>query len=236
MSGTADDETPSSDDTPPSAAGWLPDRDDPSMLRYWDGSQWSDYRTRSRGEAPSEQVQPSPPGWHTDPQDPTSLRYWDGARWTDQRAPNSNKNESRSTEWSRSRVLAAVGAGLLILGSLMPWVTVTTAFGSISRAGADDDGDGILTLIAGGIALGLVVARKYPPAVIIAALAAAVVLYDWFDISQTANDVNSGFGRLSVGWGLYVTGIGAGLVLFGSIDLWKSARQRKATEEASSAA
>src|SRR5687767_2421273 len=46
-----------------------------------------------------------------------------------------------------------LAAGLLmVLGAFLPWVSATAAFiGTISRSGLDQGGDGVLTLILGGL-------------------------------------------------------------------------------------
>src|SRR5215207_130712 len=43
--------------------------------------------------------------------------------------------------------LMAVGGGLVLVGSFMPWASVATAFGTISIAGTE--GDGKITLAVG---------------------------------------------------------------------------------------
>lgn len=53
----------------------------------------------------------------------------------------------------------AVAAILVIIGSVMPWASVTTPFGTVSAAGTE--GDGKLTLIAGLLLLGGAVASAW---------------------------------------------------------------------------
>jgi hypothetical protein len=48
-------------------------------------------------------------------------------------------------------VITTGAGGLLALGSLLPWATATTAFGSISKDGTS--GDGVITLILAAIAI-----------------------------------------------------------------------------------
>ncbi len=40
-------------------AGWYPDQEDPSLLRYWDGSMW----TKNRAPIPPPTAPPPPPQW-----------------------------------------------------------------------------------------------------------------------------------------------------------------------------
>lgn len=52
--------------------GWYVDPDEPSRLRYWNGTAWSEI-IASRHE----------PGWYHDPKATGRLRYWDGSSWTE---------------------------------------------------------------------------------------------------------------------------------------------------------
>ncbi|WP_085369859.1 DUF4041 domain-containing protein [Leifsonia sp. NCR5] len=61
------------------AADWYENPDDPTVLRYWDGSTWTD-QTRPKPSA-------VPAGWYPDTERPGGKRWWDGAIWTDQRMP-----------------------------------------------------------------------------------------------------------------------------------------------------
>jgi hypothetical protein len=103
--------------------------------------------------------------------------------------------------------------GAVVLGSVMPWVSVATGFGSVSVAGTD--GDGVITLVAGIAAAILSAVRKRLAALIIFGVTALVAGYDVINVRQTAADVSTDFARASVGWGLWLTLAGAlaGLVL-----------------------
>ena len=48
-------------------AGWYPDPDKGTLLRYWDGSKWTPYHASAQ-----------PDGWYPDPENSTLLRYWEG--------------------------------------------------------------------------------------------------------------------------------------------------------------
>ncbi len=102
----------------------------------------------------------------------------------------------------RNAVLASAAA--IIVGSIMPWATVQTVFGSLSVAGTD--GDGKITAIGGGVVLFLAFTRKYRAAAVIAALVLAGGVYDVINISDVDGDE---FAHVSVGWGLWLMAIAA---------------------------
>jgi len=61
-------------------AGWYADPLDPTRLRRFDGTSWSDdVRPQVSVDRP-----PNVPGWFPDPLASARSRYFDGARWTDQ--------------------------------------------------------------------------------------------------------------------------------------------------------
>lgn len=75
---------------PQAPAGWYPDPHGHQELRYWDGSQWTQY-VGSRGpggavvpvaDAPASAPSPTA-GWYADPYGQYELRYWDGSQWTE---------------------------------------------------------------------------------------------------------------------------------------------------------
>ena len=118
-----------------------------------------------------------------------------------------------STPWPIQRVVAIGGAAFVIVGSLMPWATLNTVFGSISVNGTE--GDGIITLIGGVITGILVLTKKYLASVVVSAITAAVLVYDFFNVS---NIVDSGgdFASISVGWGLIVATLAGIAAIVGS--------------------
>lgn len=178
-----------------------------------------------------------PAGWHDDPDDPTSLRYWDGTRWTDHRTPKqpaapppppapgtpaTAPPPSAKSSWDGIRIAGAVGAGVVIVGSVSPWATVNTAFGSISVNGTD--GDGTITLILGAVALGFFVFGHYLTSWIVAAVAGAVLAYDLVDISRAVGEGSNEFASISVGWGLYFALVGAVAAFAAGLVLWRRAK------------
>ncbi len=116
-----------------------------------------------------------------------------------------------------------VGAALLVAGSLLDWVVVSSPFGEISRGGMDTD-DGKLTVAAGGLGLlfFLIAASARTIAFhIIGAVTSlaggAVALIDIIDVHDKAEDLGTEFASASVGIGLYVCVIGAIAGLVGGI-------------------
>jgi hypothetical protein len=108
-------------------------------------------------------------------------------------------------------VLGIVGGVGLILGSLGPWITARTPFGTISANGTE--GDGTITLILG---ITVVVMSAIPSSNtglriaigLVAGLAALVGLYELVNINQRAEEIAQvttiGL-NASAGWGVWLT-------------------------------
>jgi hypothetical protein len=118
-----------------------------------------------------------------------------------------------------------MGAGALVmLGSLLPWATVSSAFGQISLAGTEGDGKFTLGLGA-AIIVGFVggwVWLQGPAALGALGLSA----YHVVDVSNNAAEVDSDFVRASVGWGLWLTFIAAIVAVVAAGMFWWARRQR----------
>jgi hypothetical protein len=114
------------------------------------------------------------------------------------------------------------GAALIAVGSLLPWASVSSAFGTVSFAGTE--GDGRITLVlAALIGLGAALLWRRPgPAwilrVIVGLLAAYVVYIAWNDMSNLSEETaeESDLVLTSVGAGLYLVLIG-GLAALGGL-------------------
>jgi hypothetical protein len=115
-----------------------------------------------------------------------------------------------------------IGSLATVIGSFMPWATVSAGFiGSISKNGID--GDGKVVAVLGGIAGYLVVRKRENlgrkdvllPA-ILNAVSFVVCLIDLLDIQNKAKDTTSGV-LLQVGNGLWICLFGAGISLAAAI-------------------
>lgn len=105
------------------------------------------------------------------------------------------------------RIGGLMAAAAVMVGSLMPWATVATVFGSVDVAGTE--GDGVITLI-GAVVVGLaVLIRRYVSAAIGFAVVAAISIYHVSNVAQMADEADSEFVRASVGWGLWVLVVGS---------------------------
>lgn len=100
---------------------------------------------------------------------------------------------------SPQRIVAIIGAAVLALGSLLDWATVSIGFGEIGVAGTE--GDGKITLIAGIVAMILLLTGQPQIGAPIAIVGAVVALYDWWHINSKFAE--SG-GTAQVGIGLYL--------------------------------
>lgn len=122
----------------------------------------------------------------------------------------------------RNVVLAtACGVALIIVGAFGPWVR--HVLGSVSGL----DGDGVITLLAGLVATGVLFRARRSPltrgalatVVLCALLTAAVAIYHLVDISNLNADADAGpfaeLARVFPGWGLYMTLVGAGAAAIG---------------------
>ncbi|MGH9271978.1 MAG: hypothetical protein ACRDZ2_11960 [Ilumatobacteraceae bacterium] len=94
------------------------------------------------------------------------------------------------------------GAVALALGSVLPWASIQTAFGSVSVNGTD--GDGALTLACGVLAIIGFAVQKPLLAIIPAGIGLAIGLYDLININRNISNVDTEFARSSVGFGLWV--------------------------------
>lgn len=104
-----------------------------------------------------------------------------------------------------------VGAIAVVVGALLPWATVSTAFGTLSVNGTD--GDGVLTLGGGVVAAALLLfgrGRRWAAVVaaVVGVLVTIVGVYDLVNVSSAAAGATSNFARASAGVGLWVTVVG----------------------------
>ena len=123
---------------------------------------------------------------------------------------------------------AIAGGALMFVGSFLPWVTVTTIFGTLSRSGVDGNGDGIISAGLGiaaaliGVALLKRVSRPLSLALTsplslaltgVAIVGGLLVYLDVTNIQRRLGDLGTDAALASVGIGLWVVGAGAALSL-----------------------
>lgn len=125
-------------------------------------------------------------------------------------------------DWfTRLHGITAVGALATVIGSFLPWATVEIFGASISRPGTD--GDGKLTLILGIAAIAALGVKKYGVSIaaLVMLLSSGITVYDVFNMSRRAGDVNgmSSAVHVSVGIGLWLAAAGSLAALFASAAL-----------------
>jgi hypothetical protein len=165
----------------------------------------------------------TPPGWYPDPSGSGGQRYWDGSQWTEHyssgtapapapayAAPVAAQQPAGpvpSLWWG-----APVATLLLLIGAVGPWVSADVPlFGqSLSANGLDRDGS--ITLLLGIVAGVLLVVWRQKRAAwagvvaaVLGALTILIAIIDIADVSGKSSDVVD----LSVGWGLWLTLVGA---------------------------
>jgi hypothetical protein len=109
------------------------------------------------------------------------------------------------------------GAAMIILGSLMPWATISAGLFQRSMNGIDGDGKitivgGILALLAGITLFTRPVAAARILGVLGAIISGGIAIMDLINVSGTSTGVAS----MSIGVGLYLIPLGALLVLVAS--------------------
>jgi hypothetical protein len=122
------------------------------------------------------------------------------------------------TPWPTGAWILIASGATLLGGAFLPWREATTIFGTITRSGVSSGPDALIT--AGiGTALGvlgilLVTGQTIPRwirtlAVVAAAGALAIVVYDCRQLTDRANSVASDVAQASVRIGLWVSLAGA---------------------------
>jgi hypothetical protein len=137
---------------PQAPAGWYATEAD-GEERYWDGGQWT---SQHRPAAPIALAA----GWYEEVDWAGRERFWDGIDWTStyrerpgvakgaERTNGSQPAQALPARLPTPTLLLAAGAVLLVVGSLLPWVTIASIF-SVNGVTAKY---GIGTLIAGLVA------------------------------------------------------------------------------------
>lgn len=133
---------------------------------------------------------------------------------------------TETTAWTPPVVLAVIGMGVVILGSLLPWATLSV--GPFSRTVAGTDADGVLTLPIAVVGLLVFVVRRQSgittllTGLLTGVPVGGIALYDIINVSNMATDltthkVRSLSASVSVGVGLWLCLAGAILTIAASV-------------------
>lgn len=120
-------------------------------------------------------------------------------------------------------VISLVGAALVVLGALMPWATLSTAFGSVSIPGTEGDGEIVLILGVVIAVLATLELTRQPRlglrigVGVCAGIALLIGLIDFSSITDHIRTENLEAGVASVGAGLYAVLLGAGVAIAGAV-------------------
>ena len=132
----------------------------------------------------------------------------------------------------RQRAWGAIAGGaLMFVGSFLPWVTVSTIFGTLSRSGVDGNGDGIFSAGLGAAAAGIGVAmlnrHTRPHSIgltIVGVLGGLLTFVDVSNIQGRLGDIDTDAALASVGIGLWMVGAGSVLCLVMGLEGTKNAK------------
>ena len=174
-------------------------------LWWWDGHSWQ----------PTTPPPPSPVP--TFAYSPDGRWLWNGYAWQATAPP--------PAPVQRHSALILLGAALVILGSLFPWVAVSDSTGlSSSISGISTTGRYVDFLAIVSIVLALFVLRTRPsPALAtvlltLAFLQVALILGSTFSLASTISSLPAGsVNSASLEPGLFCSSLGAGLILLGSL-------------------
>jgi hypothetical protein len=119
-------------------------------------------------------------------------------------------------------IVMLVGGGLVLLGSFLPWATVTTAFGTISVAGTN--GDGTITLVVGLVIVVLSILELTRTVRLLniwggfvgGLVATGIGVLDYADVNDRIAGVSSDVAQAAVGVGLYAVIAGGVAVIVGA--------------------
>ncbi len=127
----------------------------------------------------------------------------------------------QGTQNKTGPVLELLGGGVVVLGSVLPWASLTTIFGTASVPGTE--GDGLITMVVGGALCLLAILElgsSYDTRTLVmyAAMAAGGIgVYEWVTVRDRLVDVSSELARASVGVGVYAVILGAALAFVAAL-------------------
>lgn len=170
---------------------------------------------------PHQQADPMPP-----PPTPTPWQTAHAPPTPNTTPPPTGQNSSQQFHGlTGPRWAVLLGAGLIIVGSVMPWLTATTAFGTVSVNGTD--GDGVLTLLlAGGVLLTFVTVPnrrsqlRHGLSLAGGLLVGTIALIDMVEANERiadAADASQDAVQASIGPGLWLVLAGAAAVVVGAV-------------------
>jgi hypothetical protein len=124
--------------------------------------------------------------------------------------------------------MTVLGGLLIVLGSFLPWISLTAPFiGTVTRNGMEG-GDGIITLMLGVVTILIGVtqftATRLPgflhrSSIVTGAITGAVAIYDYLDVQRRIEDAKeqSELIAASVGAGIWTLIVGAVLAIIGGV-------------------
>ncbi|WP_436936055.1 hypothetical protein [Halovenus marina] len=125
------------------------------------------------------------------------------------------------SELPRGAKITLGGALALIVGAFLPWASIDSRLRSATVSGVD--GDGVLTLLAGVAVVAIVVLGAWRKREILAsAVAGGLSVLVAFNIYTNISSYGGLSGSVSVEMGLYLTILGAALLVAGSVDTYRS--------------
>ena len=132
-------------------------------------------------------------------------------------------------------ILVMIGGSLVAIGSLLPWLTARTGFGSVSVMGTD--GDGLFSLVGSVIVVLIAVVymnrdaeRAVRALLILGGLAGLlIVVGDYEAIQVRIAAITSTLLVASIGPGLYLIGIGCVVVIVGALNMTEAAADEPTT-------
>jgi hypothetical protein len=113
----------------------------------------------------------------------------------------------------------------VVVGSFLPWITVSSAFTTVSRSGIDGGGDGVITLVIGALiavcgvflATGRKAVAAWAAGLVLGLAAAGIGILDAADVQERIEGVGSAAAMASTGAGLYVVIVGGVLAALASV-------------------
>jgi hypothetical protein len=122
-------------------------------------------------------------------------------------------------------LFVVLGGAVVILGSFLPWASVTTVFGTIGRTGMEG-GDGVITLLLGLSIVGCGITAATNPKFwwrVPVLLGAAVAAFAWFEYRDIAAKLAAlapnPYVAMSTGAGIWVLHVGALVTVCGATSL-----------------